>query len=687
MSDLPDRAPPEPTAPARRFGAPAAGGIPRMETVRVTAPDLERRAAIARSHRRLTVGIIGFVVLYVAVAAKLTDATILQPMLPSQALIATNVPKLPPRQSAFAATPAALPMLGHTHRAPIIDRNGEILAISVPMATAYADPRQIADPKHAAEKLARVLPNLDVAAMTARLSSNLQFVYVARDITPEQEIQINDLGIPGIGFRETEVRRYPLGRVAAQVLGNVDRAGHGDMGIEAYFDKRLLSDPKPLRLSLDVRVQAVVRDVLAHAFHEFKPIGAVGIVMNVNTGEVLASVSLPDYNANNFANSTPAERFNRAVQGAYEPGSILKLETLSMALNKGIIHPWDEFDAIHPIHVGRFTITDYEGKHRWLYLPEVLVYSSNLGASHIALAVGGTDQRAWLQRVGMFSRLGIQLPEAGSPMFQPASQWGPATVMTVGFGEGITEPPMQIVRGAATIVNGGLQHQATLLAVPAGTEVPGTQIMKESTSVTMRKMMRLVVADGTGMAANVPGYFVGGKTGTAEKIGANGYHLHVNVSAFICAFPMNAPKYAVYVMLDAPHGTKATGYFSTAGEVSAPAAGEIIARIAPMLGLLPATGAEAQAIDAQLAMALKPQPPPGVAPDVIPYQPTPPNAVGVAPASVPTSPSAYGIAPPTPPNATAIAPPPPPPPPPPGTAGAGQRRADASRAAQTVALR
>ncbi len=640
MTEPEDRAPPEPNAPARRFGAPHAAGIPRMETVRVTAPDLARRAAVARSHRRLTIAIVAFVALYLAVAGKLLDATVLQPMLPPRSLVTSDVPKLPPPSSAYAASPAALSVTGHTHRAPIVDRNGEIMAISLPMATAYADPRQISDPKHAAEKLATVLPNLDVAAMTARLASNLAFVYVKRDITPEQEIRINDLGIPGVAFRETEVRRYPLGDVAAQLLGNVDRAGHGDMGIEASFDKRLLTNPKPLRLSIDVRVQAIVRDVLEKAYQEFKPNGAVGIVMKADTGEVLASVSLPDYDANNFALSTPAERYNRAVQGAYEPGSIMKLVTFSMALNEGVIHPWDEFDAIHPIHIGPFTITDFEGEHRWLWLPEVLIYSSNLGASHIALTVGKTNQRAWLRRFGLMSRVPIQVPEAGSPMFQSASQWGPATVMTVGFGEGITEPPMQIVRDVAAIVNGGTLRPATLLAVPRGTAVAGTKLLKGSTSADMRKMMRLVVAQGTGTAANIPGYFVGGKTGTAEKIGANGYHLHLNVSAFVCAFPMNAPKYVVYIMLDGPHGNKSTGYFSTAGEVAAPAAGKVIARIAPILGLLPATATQAAAIDAALAMPVHPPMPQGVPPDVVPAQAPAPNGSTIpsAPPSLMQSP-------------------------------------------------
>ncbi|MDE2335317.1 MAG: penicillin-binding protein 2, partial [Rhodospirillales bacterium] len=217
------------------------------------------------------------------------------------------------------------------------------------------------------------------------------------------------------------------------------------------------------------------------------------------------------------------------------------------------------------------------------------------------------------------------------PMVQTAREWGPATVMTVGFGEGITEPPMQLVRDAAAIVNGGTLRPATLLAVRPGTEVPGTTVIKPETSATMRELMRLVVASGTGAAANIPGYFVGGKTGTAAKIGANGYHQHLNVSAFICAFPMNAPKYVVYIMLDAPHGDKSTGFFSTAGEVAAPAAGKVIARIAPMLGLLPVTGDAAKAVEAELAMPLQPPLPAGVAPDVIPFQAAAPNGSTVPP--------------------------------------------------------
>ena len=214
-----------------------------------------------------------------------------------------------------------------------------------------------------------------------------------------------------------------MGRTAAQVLGGTDVDEHGVAGVEKHFDQRLFSDGSPLRLSLDVRAQAVVRDELSKAIDFFQAIGGCGIVMDVTTGEVLAMVSLPDYDANNFGNAPADDRFNRAVTGMYEPGSTFKLQTASMALNSGIVHIWDQFDAAHPIHIGRFTITDFEGKHRFLYLPEVLAYSSNLGAAHIADTVGGEHQRAWLKSMGMFARVGIELPEAGIPIIQPASAW------------------------------------------------------------------------------------------------------------------------------------------------------------------------------------------------------------------------------------------------------------------------
>jgi cell division protein FtsI (penicillin-binding protein 3) len=596
--------------PARRRGAARADTVPLMETVRLTAPDIDRRAALEMIRGRLVITAFLFCALFVALLAKLTDATVLQPMLPTRP--DHQIVSLPP-----PVQPAAdISMPGQ--RAMITDRNGEILAVSLPTVSLFADPRQIIDPAAAAKKLKSVLPRLDEAMAIRRLSQSTKgFVYLERQITPDEEVNINALGIPGIDFQPTEERHYPMGRLAAQVLGGVDVDEHGVAGVEKYFNKRLEADRDPLRLSLDIRIEGIVRDELATAMAEFQAVGACGIVMDARTGEVLAMVSLPDYNANEFGSAPADARFNRAVTGMYEPGSMFKLQTASMALNDGVIHIWDEFDAARDIHIGRYTITDFEGKHRWLYLPEVIAYSSNLGAAHIALDVGAARQRAWLRMMGMFSRVPIQLPEAALPIVQSAAQWKEATTMTVGFGQGISVSPLHVVRGTAAVATGWLVRP-TLVAMPPlapGQEPPGAvQVVTPETVTIMHKLMRLVVTSGFGEKAEVPGYYAGGKTGTSETVGRHGYRRgfkeDFNVSAFVCAFPMNDPRYVVYVMLDEPHGNKSTYGFSTAGWVSAPTAGKVIARMAPMMGMLPDTK-DAPEINQALYIPLQPARPPG----------------------------------------------------------------------------
>jgi cell division protein FtsI (penicillin-binding protein 3) len=613
MSDLHDSTPePDSTPrngyarPAYRSGAARADAVPLMEHVRVTEPDLRRRAAMEKTRARLVIAAVGFVVLFLAVVAKLADATIINPLMPHRPERPIADLLAPPKQADDAGLPG--------QRAEITDRNGQILAISLPTVSVFADPRQIIDPVEAAKKLKQVLPRLDYDMAVQRLSeSTKQFVYLERQITPREEMAINALGIPGIDFQPSEERHYPMGNLAAQVLGGVDVDEHGVAGVEKSFDQRLFTDASPLRLSLDIRVEGVVREELLKAMDEFQAIGACGIVMDVNTGEVIAMVSLPDYDANNFRTAPADDRFNRAVTGMYEPGSTFKLQTASMALDGGIVHIWDEFDAAHPIHIGRFTITDFEGKHRWLYLPEVLAYSSNLGAAHIAMDVGAERQRAWLKAMGMFARVPIQLPEAGLPIIQSAAAWKEIVTMTVGFGHGISVSPLHVVRGTAAVATGTLVRP-TILALTPGEDPEGVRVMQPSTMDIMRKLMRLVVTDGYGKNAEVAGYYPGGKTGTAEKVGKHGYERgfkeNFNVAAFTSVFPMNAPRYAVYMMLDEPHGNKSTYGFSTAGWVAAPAAGRVIARMAPMMGMLPDIQ-DAPQINQVLSIPLEPGRPPG----------------------------------------------------------------------------
>jgi cell division protein FtsI (penicillin-binding protein 3) len=602
MSD----APPPNSTPAFRVGAAREDAVPRMENVRVTRPDLQRRGALEKTRSRLVFTAFGFGVLFLAVVGKLTDATVIQPLMPHR-------PERPIAQ--LLEAPKDIDATSLAQRAMITDRNGQILAISLPTVAVFADPRQIVDAADSARKLKSVLPRLNEDEARARLSqSNKQFVWLERQITPREELKINALGIPGIDFRPTEERHYPMGRVAAQVLGGVDVDEHGVAGVEKFFDKRLFADHSPLKLSIDARIEGVVRDELSKSMDEFQAIGACGIVMDVRTGEVLAMVSLPDYDTNTFRNAPEDDRFNRAVTGNYEPGSTVKLQTASMALDDSVVHIWDEFDAAHDIHIGRYTISDFEGKHRWLYLPEVLAYSSNLGAAHIALDVGSERQRAWLKHMGMFGRTGIELPEASMPIIQPAAAWKEIVTMTVGFGHGISISPLHVVRGTAAVATGTLVRP-TILALAPDEQPDTVQVMQPSTVDIMRKLMRLVVTDGFGKQAEVAGYYPGGKTGTAEKVGKHGYHRgfkeNFNVAAFTSVFPMNAPRYAVYMMLDEPHGNKATYGYSTAGWVAAPETGRVIARIGPMLGMLPDIQ-DAPTINQQLSIPLEPARPSGV---------------------------------------------------------------------------
>ncbi len=606
--------------------------------VHVTSHDLVRRALMERMRMRLLCVAGGFGALFGAVSVKLAIATVFSPMAPVAREVGPQVPRMPTTGADPKGMLADDLGLAHVHRASIIDRNGQILAISLPLSAVYANPLELMDPKEATRKLKTILPDIDARDVEARLSAKKQFVYIARDITPDKEIAINDLGIPGIYFEPGEKRRYPLGRIAAQIMGAVDIDDHGVAGVERYFDKRLDSDPKPIRLSLDVRVQAVVRDELAAAKSEFRAIGACAIVMDVRTGEIIAMVSLPDYDPNLFNKATDNQRFNRAVTGMYEPGSTFKLQTAAMALQDDVAHVWDRFSTI-PIHVGRFTISDMKTDHfpTWMSMPDVMARSSNPAAAHIAMDVGARRQQEWLRNMGFFARVPVELPEASFPIVPSLRNWGLATVMTVAFGHGVAESPLAIVRGTAAAANGGVLVKPTLLAraLPeddvqqVGSSLPlaamgdteadsdaaivpqGPKLLSDHNSRLLRQMLRLVVTKGIGQSADVPGYFVGGKTGTAEKIGPRGGYLkHVNVAAFTGIFPMNAPRYAVYVMLDSPVGNKATHGWTTAGWVTAPAVAKIVARVAPMLGLFPNT-TTADAVEAELAIPLQPVAPAG----------------------------------------------------------------------------
>lgn len=572
-----------------------------------------------RFRARVWLGIAGFVAIYVAVALKLVDATILHPIKPSAAVLAS----LQPDFSTRIASP---------DRAPILDRNGRLLAISLPGAALFADPRQITQPSRDAAQLERVLPMLNETRIAHRLGlGNYSFVYLDRHLTASQELAVNHLGIPGIYFQPIWARHYPQGDLAAHILGGVTPNQRGIAGMEDYFDRRLTDQPaKPLRLSIDLRVEAIVHRDIARAMHDYDARGACGIVESM-TGRIIAMVSLPDYNANNLHDAPTNALFDRCISGDYEPGSVMKLMTLPAALQSGLMHYWDRFNTTHPLFVDGFAITDYEPVHRWLAMPAILAYSSNIGASRIATIMGAKIQRAWLRKMGFFESSPVQMPEVQPPIWHPKDAWKLLTTMTVSFGNGIAMAPIIMANAVVADVNGGILYKPTLLARrPGAPPRRGIRVMRRGVSTIMRKLMRDVVLSGTGVYARVPGYLVGGKTGTSQVVATDGrYHDHLNDASFMAMFPADRPRYVVYVLVVQPKPTKKMQKFSygftTGGYVAAPAVGRIIARIGPMLGVAPLEGGALATMNTRFKIPLKPKVPPGQT-TLGPGNPFPPGA-------------------------------------------------------------
>jgi len=483
-----------------------------------------------------------------------------------------------------------------TSRPNLVDRNGEILATDIKMSSVYAEPRNILDPDEAAELLSSVLPDLDTRALRERLAGKAGFTWVKREITPAQQKEIHSLGIPGIGFLTENRRFYPGGPLASHIVGLVNVDNQGIAGFEKYVDDHWLGalhqagfarseQLQPVRLSIDVRVQHILRDELANAMDKFSAIGATGIVLDVHTGEVLAMSSLPDFDPNDPVNALKPDRLDRMTAGVYELGSVFKSFTFAMALDSGAVTLNDRVDATHAIHFGRFTINDFHPQHRVLTVPEVFIYSSNIGAAHMALKVGGDTQQAYLKRFGFFNELKTELPETAAPLIPP--KWSDLTTMTVAFGHGLAVTPLQVAVADAALVNGGLLIPPTFRPrTRTEADKLARRVVKPLTSDQLRYLFRLNVVKGSGRHANVPGYMVGGKTGTAEKVVDGRYSANHRLNSFLAAFPIDHPQYVVLVVLDDPKRAK-TGGGTTAAWNAAPAVAAVIRRSAAILGVEP----------------------------------------------------------------------------------------------------
>jgi cell division protein FtsI (penicillin-binding protein 3) len=484
-----------------------------------------------------------------------------------------------------------------TARPDILDRNGEILATDIKTPSLFAEPRKIIDVDEAVELLTAVLPDLDATEVRERLSSKRGFVWLKREITPNQQQEIHRLGIPGVGFLTENKRVYPNGSVISHEIGHVNIDNQGIAGIEKWLDGQglaalhmagLATDQmqRPVKLAVDLRVQYALRDELIAARDKFKAKASAGVIADVNTGEIVAMVSEPDFDPNNPSEANDPNRLNRLTTGVYEMGSTFKALTLAMALDSGRISLSSSFDARMPLRYGKFEIHDFHAQKRVLSVPEIFTYSSNIGTARMALSLGVEYHKAFLKKLGQLDRLRTELPESAEPLVP--KHWGELNTVTIAFGHGLSVAPLQAVMGIAALVNGGKMIPPTFLKRDqAEADRLAVRVIKPETAEKMRYLMRLNVEKGTATRANVPGYYVGGKTGTSEKVVGGRYSKTKVLTSFTAILPADKPRYLLLIMLDEPEGLPETHGFSTSGWNAVPVGAQVIERVAPLLDIAP----------------------------------------------------------------------------------------------------
>jgi cell division protein FtsI (penicillin-binding protein 3) len=475
-------------------------------------------------------------------------------------------------------------------RGDLVDRNGVPLARTIDGWSIAVHPKKIVGDRDAiAAQLAELMPERSEAQYRAILYSKRNFVYLRRRAVPELVQAVNGIGEPAIAFGREPERLYPQANLASHVLGWLDQDGKAVSGMERVLDARLADPAKrglPVALSIDSRVQAAMESELQAAVVKHRAVGATGLVLDVDTGEVLAMASLPSFNPNRPSFARVEDLANKATLNVYELGSTFKILTVANAIESGVVTSMSKrYDATAPLRVGRFTIKDDHPTKRYLDVPEILVHSSNIATARIADELGPQRTQAFFRKLGLDAPADIELGAKGRPLWP--TFWARTTVMTVAYGHGIAVTPLHLASAYAAIVNGGIWRPATVMRREPGHVPAGRRVISEATSARMRQLMRLIVTDGTGRKANAPGFRVGGKTGTAEKPFEGGYKRNALVSTFAGVFPMDHPRYVVIAMLDEPKGTADTGGYATAGMVAAPIVGKVVSRIGPLVGVIP----------------------------------------------------------------------------------------------------
>ena len=480
-------------------------------------------------------------------------------------------------------------------RPDIVDRNGQILATDVTIHWLHANPRLILDPDDAAERLAQVLPGEDAAVLRRRLMQNTSFVWLRRDLVPRQADAVFRLGIPGLFITDERRRAYPSAETAVHVVGHTNVDNRGVSGLEFHLDRmpekggQAVAGHGPVRLTLDLRVQHILRGELAEAMTRYRAKAAAGLVMDATDGAILAMSSLPDYDPNRREKALDPSRRNRLVADAYELGSVFKALTVAMALDAGLLSPRDEIDVATPLRIGRFSIADKYARTQYATVEDILVRSSNTGAARIAMLAGGRRQLEFLQRLGLFDRPQTELGTLARPIYPEL--WRPVNTATAAYGHGIAVSPLAFAAAVCALVNGGHAVTPHVLARDGSASLASrARVVREETSAAMRGMLHQAVERGTGKRARIPGYAIGGKTGTAYKPGIGGYSKAV-INSFFAVVPAEAPRYLLFVMIDEPQAEDGSDKDEAAYN-AVPVAGRILARALPALGLAPQLAAD-----------------------------------------------------------------------------------------------
>ena len=485
-----------------------------------------------------------------------------------------------------------------TARPDVLDRRGEVLATDVRMPSLFGEPKRLIDVDEAVELLTAVMPDLDAKEVRDRLGNRKRgFAWLRREITPKQQQDIYKLGIPGIGFLNENKRIYPNGAEVAHLIGLVNVDNQGIAGIEKWLDGNglaalhaagLATDrlQEPVQLSIDLRAQHAMRDELLAARDKFKAKAAAGVITDVRTGEILAMVSVPDFDPNNPKEASDPTRINRLTTGVFEMGSTFKALTVAMGLDSGKFNLNSMLDARASLRYGKFNISDYHAQKRVLSLPEVFTYSSNIGTAKIALGMGVEHHKWFLRKMGQLDRVTTEIPESAMPIVP--KRWGELNTITIAFGHGLSVAPLQATMAVGALMNGGLMIPPTFLKrTEQEAQALGKQVIKPETSLKMRYLMRLNAEKGSARKVDIPGYYVGGKTGTAEKVVNGRYSKTKLLTTFMAVLPADQPRYLITILIDEPQGLPETHGFATSGWNAAPTAGKIISRVAPMLGLEP----------------------------------------------------------------------------------------------------